>query len=160
MPYNRIDLSGEASAMITRFFLYFLTMSCLCNFAISAELNIKIEGIRNESGKMQIAIFQESENFLHERGVFAKKTKKSNTPFTAISFHGLSSVPTAVAVIHDENSNGVLDRNFLGIPTEGTGFSRNPSTLFGPPDFREAAIDIYPGSNDIAILLTYQYVPN
>jgi len=38
----------------------------------------------------------------------------------------------AVSVFHDENSNGKLDTNFLGIPREGVGASNNAKGHFGP----------------------------
>ena len=34
----------------------------------------------------------------------------------------------AIAVFHDENANGKLDKNFLGIPCEGYGASNNVRT--------------------------------
>lgn len=50
-------------------------------------------------------------------------------------------VPEGTAAIrlhHDENGNGELDRNLLGIPSEGYGFSNNPKSM-GPPSFKDAA---------------------
>ena len=40
--------------------------------------------------------------------------------------------------MHDENRNGKLDTNFLGIPKEGVGASNNPKSRFGPPSFEES----------------------
>lgn len=44
----------------------------------------------------------------------------------------------AIRVFHDENSNGQLDSNFLGIPTEDYGYSNNVSSWFGPPSWEKA----------------------
>lgn len=46
----------------------------------------------------------------------------------------------AIAVAHDENGNGQLDKNFFGVPVEPYGFSRDAMRTFGPPSFDEAAI--------------------
>jgi uncharacterized protein (DUF2141 family) len=46
----------------------------------------------------------------------------------------------AIAVYHDENNDGQLNRNRLGIPTERYGFSRNARGLTGPPGFEQAVI--------------------
>jgi uncharacterized protein (DUF2141 family) len=43
----------------------------------------------------------------------------------------------AVVAFQDENGNGKVDRNFLGIPTEKIGFSNNPS-LWGAPRFSDS----------------------
>jgi len=44
----------------------------------------------------------------------------------------------AIKVFHDENANGELDINFLGIPKESYGFSNHARGRFGPPPFAEA----------------------
>ncbi len=44
----------------------------------------------------------------------------------------------AIAVIHDENGNGKLDKHLM-IPREGFGFSRNAPVSFGPPSFKSAS---------------------
>jgi uncharacterized protein (DUF2141 family) len=43
-----------------------------------------------------------------------------------------------VAVFHDENGNGKLDRNFIGIPKEGVGASNNRRHAMGPPTWDES----------------------
>ena len=52
------------------------------------------------------------------------------------SFSNLPPGAYAVAVYHDENGNGRLDTNLLGLPTERYGFSNNARRiLFFPPSF-------------------------
>ena len=48
----------------------------------------------------------------------------------------------AVLAYQDENANGELDRNLIGIPSENYGFSRDARGRFGPPSFDDAAIDV------------------
>ena len=48
----------------------------------------------------------------------------------------------AVAVFHDENKNGKLDKNYLGIPTEVYGFSNNARRTFSAPSFEEAEVNL------------------
>jgi len=45
----------------------------------------------------------------------------------------------AVSVFHDENYNGKLDTNLLGIPREGVGASNDARGNFRPPKFGAAA---------------------
>ena len=49
--------------------------------------------------------------------------------------------PVAIRLFHDENGNGKLDTNMLGIPTEGYGFSTNPS-IMGPATFEDAVFRV------------------
>jgi len=57
-------------------------------------------------------------------------------------FQGLGAGRYAVAVYQDENRNGKLDKNFLGMPTEPYGFSNDARGSMGPPSFDAAAVDI------------------
>jgi hypothetical protein len=41
----------------------------------------------------------------------------------------------ALVISHDENTNGKLDTNWLGVPTEGYGFSNDATALLGAPSF-------------------------
>lgn len=47
-----------------------------------------------------------------------------------------------VRLFHDRNGDGKLETDFLGIPREPFGFSRNAPAQFGPPSFEEAAFDV------------------
>jgi len=61
----------------------------------------------------------------------------------------------ALAVVHDENMNGKLDTNWLGIPTEGYGFSNEAKALLGAPSFSATRFP-YDGENlDLTISLHY-----
>ncbi len=43
-----------------------------------------------------------------------------------------------ISAFHDENENGKLDKNFIGLPTEDYCASRNARNPFGPPSFADA----------------------
>ncbi len=53
-------------------------------------------------------------------------------------FTGVADGTYAVAAFHDENDNGKLDSNFIGIPKEGTAASNGARGSFGPPKFKDA----------------------
>ena len=67
------------------------------------------------------------------------------------SFAELAEGKYAVAVFHDENKNGILDKNYLGIPTEAYGFSNNARRTFSAPSFKEAEVIL---NSDLAISIT------
>lgn len=58
-------------------------------------------------------------------------------------------------MFHDENSNGKLDRNFMGIPREGVGASNGARGHFGPPKFGDAEFHFLGGQLDLKITLAY-----
>lgn len=55
----------------------------------------------------------------------------------------------AASAFHDENSNGKLDTNFLGMPTEEYCASRNARGTFGPPSFDNAKFGYRGGTKRI-----------
>jgi uncharacterized protein (DUF2141 family) len=61
-----------------------------------------------------------------------------------------------VVVIHDENSNMKLDRNFFGIPKEGFGFSHNPGVFWSAPSFQSAVVPVACPATQIEIRLIYK----
>jgi uncharacterized protein (DUF2141 family) len=44
----------------------------------------------------------------------------------------------AIKFYHDENGDNACNTNFLGIPSEGYGFSNNAKAFFGLPSFDKA----------------------
>jgi uncharacterized protein (DUF2141 family) len=61
----------------------------------------------------------------------------------------------AIAAFHDENSNGRMDRNFLGIPTEGTAASNDATGRLGPPHFNDAAFVFSGGTLSLNMRMGY-----
>jgi len=107
-------------------------------FAQSGKINVEISGIKIIKGQVAIGLFNKSEGFPEltkaYKGVFVKVTKNT----IQYTFSGIPNGDYAIAVFHDSNNNGKLDKNFLGIPVEGYGFSKNVIEIFRPPDFNKA----------------------
>ena len=67
------------------------------------------------------------------------------------NFDGLAPGVFAVGMIHDENDNRKLDTNWMGIPTEGYGVSRDAIRKFTTPRFKDAAFSYGGGTVRIYI---------
>ncbi len=61
----------------------------------------------------------------------------------------------AVQAWHDENGDGVIERDLLGIPFEGVGFSRDPRLFLGPPRFRDAEFTFDGSEVELSLRLRY-----
>jgi uncharacterized protein (DUF2141 family) len=84
----------------------------------------------------------------------AAKARKSIAGGAArVEFPGLAPGAYAVAVYHDENGNGKMDANFLGIPKEPTGASNDAKGKMGPPKFEDARFAL---DGDKTITVTVQ----
>jgi uncharacterized protein (DUF2141 family) len=107
------------------------------------EIEVTITGFESDAGLAKLALFDSAAGFPSkaENGVRRMETGISNR----VAKFVLKNVPYghyAISVYHDENANGKLDRNFLGIPSEGFGASNDATGLFGPPKFEEAMFEL------------------
>ena len=104
----------------------------------SGILTIVVERLENDLGSVRIALSDSEENYYD----YANPTIGVSAPIqgrTALwQFAELPFGDYAIKVFHDEDADGDLDTNFLGIPVEDYGFSNNVSGLFGPPGWEAA----------------------
>ena len=59
----------------------------------------------------------------------------------------------AIAVYHDENNNGHMDKRMFGIPKEPYGFSNNYRPLMSAPTFNDCKFAIGEVEKEISIKL-------
>jgi len=123
--------------------------------ASAANLAVTVKDVRNATGMVLIAVYDQS-GFGKPELAKAKQKAGANAGEVKFVFQGLPAGKYAVAAFHDENGNGKLDRNSLGVPTEGYGFSNDAQGTAGPPNFNQAAFDI-DGKTDKAISFSLNY---
>ncbi len=120
-------------------------------------IHVKIPNIRNNAGSVACALFESPAGFPTEFLHSATNIMMINIRDSQARCHFLDIPPGtyALAVIHDENKDGKLATNFLGVPTEGYGFSSGAKATMSAPSF-EAASFSYRGQNlDLTIRLNY-----
>jgi uncharacterized protein (DUF2141 family) len=62
----------------------------------------------------------------------------------------------AIAVLHDENSNGDMDYNIIGMPIEGYGFSNNVrARMLMAPSFKAASFEVRGEETELSIKIVY-----
>lgn len=124
-------------------FAIFSLVSILAATAQSADLSFQIDGLRSTSGAVLVSVFDSADGFpgTPEKAV-ATAIVRPKGKAVAMKFKNLPPGQYAVAFIHDENNNGKLDTNVLGIPKEGIGFSNNPRIRFGAPSFADCAFEV------------------
>jgi uncharacterized protein (DUF2141 family) len=72
------------------------------------------------------------------------------------TFTNVTAGAYAVSVMHDENGNGKLDSNFLGIPTEGYGVSNNHTHALSAPTWDESKFEVTAGQ-DVRLGIALRY---
>ncbi len=107
--------------------------------SIGQTVSIKINDLKNEKGICYVCLFSKSDGFPDnaKSGVICIKSKINGT-FAKTTFIDVTAGTYAISVFHDENSNGKLDTNFLGIPKEGYGVSNNNLPKMSKPKFEDA----------------------
>lgn len=121
------------------FFTVIFVLTALSTFS-QGRLEVTIAGIQDVTGAVRVGIFQDPDNFPTKavEGKVAQVTKDS----MVVVFENLVPGRYAISAIHDENDNGKLDTNLIGIPKEGFGFGNDAMGTFGPPSFKKASIEI------------------
>jgi len=120
-------------------------------------IHVKILNIRNSTGTVACALFESPDGFPIEylrsaTNIMVIKIRKTQA---RCDFEDIPPGTYALAVIHDENMDGKLDTNWLGVPTEGYGFSNDAKASLGAPSFSAASFP-YDGRNlDLTISLEY-----
>jgi uncharacterized protein (DUF2141 family) len=134
----------------------------------ASELRITVEGIRSPHGTILIGLYDNIESFtraielsdkdgfLNDPNRFAAVSLRANAAMkSAVVFTNLDPGQYAIILFHDENGNGKLDKNALGVPTEPYGFSNNVQGFLGPPAFKKAVMQVNADDKAVHIVLIY-----
>ena len=122
----------------------------------AGDIVVEVAELHSNDGKVACALFT-PEHAASFPGTMA--IKEMMVPINQLKatcrFTDLQKGVYAVAVFHDENDNGRLDTNFLGIPIEGSGASNNAQGWMGPPTFDDARFEFTGGLHEIKIDVSY-----
>ncbi len=115
-----------------------------------ATIIIKVTGLHSEKGQVRIAVFNSSETWLGEHPAYSSTINVDSQTVT----WKLNDVPYGdygIAVFHDENKNGKMDKNLLGMPLEPYGFSNNLRVTFRAPKWEKGKFAVQNPSTEISI---------
>ncbi|MET2985016.1 DUF2141 domain-containing protein [Aureibaculum conchae] len=131
----------------------FFVMSSLVSWSQSThKLTVTFEGLASDKGKLFVAVYNHKDNFLKapfKGEIIAIKSGKAQ-----VQFADLPKGIYAVSSFHDENDNGKLDTNWVGIPKEPNACSNNATGSFGPPKFKDAKFILE--KKEITITINYK----
>ncbi len=118
--------------------------------AEAGVVEIHVKGIASPEGRLFVGLFRPEDDFPQQKQAYQGVVVVVENQETATRFADVPDGTYAVAVYHDTNGNGELDRNLFGVPKEDYGFSNNARGSFGAPAFKEAAFE-HGGTTRIAI---------
>ena len=108
---------------------------------VSADtLNIVIKNVGSTDGTVMLQVLNSEAQFLGDGQAAAQAQQPVLGEMQFII--DLPPGEYAFRVMHDENDNGKLDSNFIGIPTEPWAFSNNATGNFGPAKWADAKFTV------------------
>lgn len=129
-----------------------VAFSAFANAAQAGELTVEIKGVASEKGNIMLALYGKDDKWL---GKPLKGTMTAVKGTAAIvSFGDLPEGEYAISLFIDENNNGKMDFNAIGIPTEPYAFSNDAVGNFGPPTFEKAKFVV--GKDAKSIVITFK----
>jgi uncharacterized protein (DUF2141 family) len=117
-------------------------------------LQASVKGVRNAKGRVGCLLFDSPDGFPGNQKKARQRVLGAIVDGAALCTFDAPAGSYAIVAMHDENANGKLDTNLVGVPTEGYGASRNAHGTFDPK-YEDARFDYRGGSLTMPITLRY-----
>ncbi len=110
--------------------LVWLTCSS-ANIFSQITLTVEITGLKNNTGNIMLQLLDENHK------IISQQMKPANDKESNFIIKDLKPSRYAVQYFHDENLSMEMEKNSLGKPLEGYGFSNNVTAPFSMPPFEK-----------------------
>jgi uncharacterized protein (DUF2141 family) len=119
------------------------------------RLKISVINIANNDGTVNLALYNSQSDYASKDGKPYLREKVSILNKKAeIEFSDVPFGEYGIKVYHDENSNGVMDKNFMGIPKEDYAFSNNAAGTLGAPPYNKVKFSFHKSDMTLEIKMT------
>lgn len=129
-------------------------VTTLAVLAGGGTIAVRVPAVRSSSGSLVCRLFSKGDGFPGKATYQTQQSVPIVYNAAVCTFSGLAPGSYAVAVFHDENGNGKLDTNFIGIPREGVGVSNNRLRKMGAPRWDDAKFTL---SGDTTLDVNLRY---
>ncbi|PKB17862.1 DUF2141 domain-containing protein [Flavobacterium sp. 5] len=113
---------------------------CSLMSAQNVNLTVSVSGLKNDTGTLKVSLYNSDGTFLKSTYKSIASEIKNNK--ATVTFVGIPKGEYGISAYQDENSNGKLDKNMMGIPSEDYACSNNAKGFMGPPRYTDAKFDI------------------
>lgn len=124
-------LKNKRSILLILFFL-------ITGFFAEGQITLKVVIKNLESNKGSVLLEFRDVKDQQLKGFTANISANQSV----ITISGLKPGKYSFKYFHDANNNTELDTNWVGMPTEGFGFSNNAKGRFGPPAFEDTVFEL------------------
>lgn len=124
---------------------------------VPPKVHLEITGLRSGEGYVRVCMTAQPERFPQCQGDSEAHVRTlPASEVVSLDFRNVSAGRYAIAVLHDENGNGKVDRALGLMPKEGFGFSRDAPIRMGPPSFGQAAFEV--SATDVRQTIRMRYL--
>lgn len=122
--------------------------------ASGSDVAVRITGLEHMRGAVIACLWTQSDGFptCQKSASARKQTVRITGAAMTVTFRNVPAGSYAVSVQHDEDGDGKLKTNFIGMPREGVGMSNNPG---GIPRWSRCQFAV---AGDTAINVTMRYL--
>jgi len=122
----------------------------------TGSITVHIKDLKKNVGMLGVSLYNSKKGFpgKHEQAC-ANHLKKITGTSETVVFENIPFGTYAVSVMHDENSNGKLEKNFIGMPKEGVGVSNNPKIGMGGPKFNDCVFTLNTRQLELTVPMMY-----
>ncbi len=121
------------------------------------EITVQLSALRNDDGMVRCSLYDDGNAFPESQDhVIARAVTRPSGRGGTCVFRGVARARDyAVVVHHDENNDDVFQKNALGIPQEGYGFSNDVRPKFSAPSFGDCKFHFASGALGLQIAMQY-----
>ena len=107
--------------------------------AVGGPLSIQVTGLAVGKGYLNFEVVDSEQAWKASGNPVVAVRARVTAEKMRFDLHDVPPGKVAIRLFQDEDGDGKMNRNLVGVPTEGYGFSGKPS-MMGPPSFDDAAI--------------------
>ena len=120
-----------------------------------SSILVEIGGLRSNHGQIMACMTANPKTFPDcQKDPAARHLTVPALNGETVQFKDVPQGRYAIALFHDENGNGRMDKMMM-LPKEGFGFSRDAPLVFGPPRFGAASFQVGAAQLRTAIKVRY-----
>jgi len=119
-------------------------------------IQVTVENVRSSKGLITAVLYGDDPDTFLKKGARVDRIRvEAREGETVLCLRAPATGRYTVALYHDENGNKEFDRNFIGIPSEGYGFSNNPGFRLGKPEQEETLFTVQDSMTALRISVLY-----
>jgi len=143
LKHTLMLIYGNKTNLLISLLVIFILLSAFSQSEkTTTNITVKVVDLRSNDGKVGLTLFNAEEGFPSEPdNAIAKKYIEIKDKTAQATFENVAEGKYAIAVYHDEDEDGEIETNWIGIPKEGTGSSNNPKSRMGPPRYKDCEFD-------------------